>query len=121
MNNDKIETCGKRIEKALLIKNMKQSELCKLANIPKSSLSLYLKGVYEPKQDRIYAMANALNVRGLWLMGYDVPMTNEESTSALQIELTDCEKIMLELFRQIPDSQQQMLIRVVRGALGTKE
>ena len=59
---DKIESCGKRIKKALNIRNMKQSQLSKLANISKSSLSLYLKGAYEPKQDKIYAMANALGV-----------------------------------------------------------
>lgn len=121
MNREKTESCGKRIEKALTMRNMKQSELCKLADVPKSSLSLYLKGAYEPKQDKIFRMANVLNVSESWLMGYDVPMDNEELTSTAQIELTDCEKVMLKLFRQIPESQQQMLIRVVRGALGTKE
>lgn len=68
------ETCGKRIEKALIIRGIKQADLCKLAGIPKSSLSLYLKGAYEPKQDKIYKMADALNVSEKWLMGYDVPM-----------------------------------------------
>ena len=72
--NEKTETCGKRIEKALMIKGMKQADLCKLTGIPKSSLSLYLKGAYEPKQDKLYKMADALNVSDLWLMGYDVPM-----------------------------------------------
>ena len=119
MNKEKTESCGKRIEKALTIRNMKQAELCKLADVPKSSLCLYLKGAYEPKQDRIFKMANVLNVSEGWLSGYDVPMNNEES--AAPIDLTACEKIMLDLFRQIPENQQQMLIRVVRGALGTKE
>ena len=121
MNREKTESCGKRIEKALIIRKMKQSELCKLANVPKSSLCLYLKGAYEPKQDRIFKMANVLNVSESWLMGYDVPMNNEELGYTLPIDLTACEKIMLDLFRQIPESQQQMLIRVIRGALGTKE
>ena len=121
MNREKTESCGKRIEKALSIRNMKQSELCKLADVPKSSLSLYLKGAYEPKQDRVFKMANVLNVSESWLMGYDVPMNNEESTSPAPTDLTASEKVMLELFRQIPDSQQQMLIRVVRGALGKQE
>ena len=122
MNKEKTEACGKRIEKALTIRNMKQSELCKLADVPKSSLSLYLKGAYEPKQDRIFKMAHVLNVSESWLMGYDVPMDNRETTTTTSpIDLSACEKIMLDLFRQIPDDQQQMLIRVVRGALGTKE
>ena len=74
MSKEKTETCGKRIEKALMIKGMKQADLCKLTDIPKSSLSLYLKGAYEPKQDKLYKMAEALNVSEMWLMGYNVPM-----------------------------------------------
>ncbi len=74
MNKEKSESCAKRIEQALMIRQMKQADLCKLAGIPKSSLSLYLKGAYDPKQDKLYKMANALNVNEMWLMGYDVPM-----------------------------------------------
>ena len=121
MNDNKIESCGKRIEQALLIRKMKQSELCKRADIPKSSLSLYLRGAYEPKQDRLFKMAHTLRVSEVWLMGYDVPMEKDTSSLTTTLELTDKEKDMLELFRQIPESQQQMLIRVVRGALGTRE
>ena len=120
MYNDKIETCGKRIEKALRIRKMKRADLCKLANVPKSSLSLYLKGAYEPKQDKIYKMAMVLNVSENWLMGYDVPMERNETTSPNPIGLTDSEKIMLDLFRQIPESQQRVLIQMVRGGLDTQ-
>lgn len=119
MNDSKIESCGKRIEQALIIRNMKQSELCKRASIPKSSLSLYLKGAYEPKQDRIYKIANVLHVSEVWLMGYDVPMESDKSSSTTVIELTDNEKAILELFRQIPESQQKVLIQMIRGGLDT--
>lgn len=119
MLQEKIETCGHRIEKALFIRKMKQSELCKYAGIPKSSLSLYLSGAYEPKQDRLYKMATILNVSEIWLMGYDVPMERKEYIST--IELTDTEKTMLELFRQIPENQQKVLIQMVRGGLDTIE
>ena len=121
MNNEKTEPCGKRIEKALSIRNMKQSELCKRANVPKSSLCLYLKGAYEPKQDRIIKMANVLNVSETWLMGYDVPMEREEIPATMSLELTNSEKVMLELFRRIPDSQQEVLIRMIRGGLETNK
>lgn len=113
----KIESCGKRIEKALAIRNMKQAELCKLANVPKSSLSLYIKEAYEPKQDRVYAMAKVLNVSDMWLMGYDVPMETE--SPSIPRELTESEKTMLDLFRSIPESQQKVLIQMMR--LQTKE
>lgn len=115
---DKIESCGRRIEKALNIRNIKQSQLSKLANIPKSSLSLYIKGAYEPKQDKIYAMARVLDVSDMWLMGYDVPM---ERTSILTTNLTENEKAMLDLFRLIPEKQQQVLMQMLRDGLKNRE
>ncbi len=121
MEKAKIETCGKRIEKALIIRHIKQSELCKLANVPKSSLSLYLRGAYEPKQDRIYSMAQALNVSEFWLMGYDVPMERNEPSLSDSLGLTKNEKTMLDLFRLVPESQQNVLIQMIRGGLNMKE
>ena len=120
MYKEKIEQCGKRLEKALSIRDMKQSELCKLANVPKSSLSLYLSGAYEPKQDRIYRIAKALNVSEYWLMGYDVPMESNTAPTP-PVELTEREKEMLELFRLIPEKQQQILMQLIRDGLKTKE
>ena len=120
MYKEKIEQCGKRLVKALSIRNMKQSELCKLAGIPKSSLSLYLSGAYEPKQDRIYRMAKALNVSEYWLMGYDVPM-KRTATPTPPMKLTESERTMLELFRQIPEPQQKILMQLIRDGLKTKE
>lgn len=115
-----IEPCGKRLEKALLIRKMKQSGLCKLANVPKSSLSLYLNGAYKPKQDRIYKMAEVLNVSEVWLMGYDVPMERNELPQQISAELTESEKTMLELFRLIPEKQQVILMQMLRDGLKTR-
>lgn len=122
MYTERIETCGQRIAKALDIKGMKQVELCKLANVPKSSLSLYLSGAYEPKQDRIYDMAKALNVSEAWLMGYDVPMERtKEKNSPAEPKLTEGEQILLDLFRRVPENQQQLVLQMIRAALGNQE
>lgn len=121
MYTDKIETCSQRIEKAMILRKMKQAELCKQANIPKSSLSLYLRGAYEPKQDRVYKMAMVLNVSETWLMGYDVPMERNELSSIAPIELIDNEKTMLDLFRRIPETQQRILIQILRDGLTARK
>lgn len=115
MCKEKTERCGKRIEMALSIRQMKQSDLCKLSGVPKSSLSLYLRDAYEPKQDKIYKMAIALNVSEMWLMGYDVPMERETQTAST--EITSAERIMLELFRRVPEAQQKILIQLIRDGL----
>ncbi len=117
---NKIESCGKRIEKALSIRNMKQAELSKLANVPKSSLSLYIKGAYEPKQDKIYAMAKVLDVSDTWLMGYDSNMERSGTLEVISMELKESERTMLELFRQIPEKQQKILTQIIQDGLKTR-
>ena len=119
MFGKRTETCGKRIEIALSIRNMKQCDLCKLANVPKSSLSLYLRGAYEPKQDRIYSMAQVLSVSEAWLMGYDVPMEKEQRTPVTEQTITKSEQLLLDLFRQVPENKQEMVIQMIRVALNT--
>ena len=120
MYKERVASCGQRISKALTIRGMRQAELCKIANVPKSSLSLYLSGAYEPKQDRIFDMAKALNVSEAWLMGYDVPMERERS-SPEEPKLSEGEKMLIELFRRVPEEQQQLVLQMIRAALGTKE
>ena len=123
MYKKRVETCGQRLAKALGIKDMRQADLCKLAKVPKSSLSLYLSGAYEPKQDRIYEMAKALNVSEAWLLGYDVPMERQDvmNPSPSETELTEGEQILLDLFRRVPEDKQQMLLNLIRVALGSQE
>lgn len=114
------ESCAVRIKKALSIRNMSQAELCQKTKIPKSALSEYLKGLYEPKQDRLLIMSEALDVDPVWLMGFDVPMEKEhKKISPHEPTLTEGEKVMLELFRQIPADQQPVVLAMIRAALCT--
>lgn len=113
MYKEKVEACGQRIAKALKIRNMKQTDLCKYAKVPKSSLSLYLSGAYEPKQNRIYDMAKALGVNEAWLMGYDVPMEREERKTLIEPKLTEGEKKWMELYHRLSGETRELLIHTM--------
>ena len=117
MYEERKETCAKRIAQALSIRGLKQTDLCKLTNIPKGSLSLYISGAYEPKQDRIYLIAQALDVSEAWLMGYDVPMARQKNNTLDKVQLTEGEELLLDLFRQVPEESQQMVIEMIKIAL----
>ena len=123
MEYDRVATCAQRIKRALNIKGMKQSDLCRLTKIPKSALSQYISGAFEPKQDRIYLMAQVLNVSEAWLMGLDVPMErkNHSSDKVAEPNLTEGEKLLLELFRRVPEDQQKLVLQMIRVALGSQE
>ena len=119
MSSSISEPWSVRIKKALSIRGMKQSELCEKTRIPKSALSEYVSGAYEPKQDRLFLMAQALDVDPVWLMGFDVPMEKEKIISPSEMQLTEGEKTMLELFRLVPEDKQQLVLQMIRVALNT--
>ena len=108
------EPCYIRIKKALAVRNMKQSELCEKTKIPKSALSEYVSGAYEPKQDRLFLIAQALDVDPVWLMGFDVPMEKGKEISPSELSLTEGEQMLLNLFRQIPEDQQRVFLEMGR-------
>ena len=126
MDLEIIEPCAVRLRKALSIRNMTQSELCAKVNISKSTLSEYLNGRYEPKQDRVFIISQALSVDPVWLMGYDVPMEKpegqqEQKSSPAELQLSEGEKMLLDLFNRVPEDQQQLVLQMIRAALGTQE
>ena len=114
--------CGQRISQALDIRNIKQAELCEKTKIPKSALSQYISGAFEPKQDRLLLIAQALNVDPVWLMGFDVPMEREDrKLSPDENKITEGEQVLLDLFRRVPEGQQKLVLQMIRAALGTQE
>lgn len=121
MYSERKESCGKRIAQALSDKGMSQSELCKRAQVPKSSLSLYISGAYEPRQDRIYAMATVLEVDPAWLMGYDVPKNKDKNKKTTDNDgLSEAERELLELFNLVPEDKQKMVLQMIRVALNNQ-
>ena len=138
MEDGRQATCGDRIKRALRIKGMKQSELCQITKIPKSAISQYISGAFEPKQDRIYLISKALNVSEAWLMGFDVPMEREKNPPE-EPKLSEGEKMwlglyhrlsdetkkvfvsMMDSFDEIPADKQRFLLDVIRIAFGNQK
>lgn len=79
-------TFSERLNLILKEKNIRQVDLCKETGIGKSAMSQYLHGSFEPKQQKLYALATALNVSEAWLMGYDVPKERQSISFADNLE-----------------------------------
>ena len=114
MHTVKTDTFKNRMAMALSLRQMKQSELSRLTSIDSGTINNYLSGKYEPKQNRLEIIANALDVSPVWLMGFDVPMERETSTPE-KLELDEGEKMLLDLFRRVPVESRSMVL----GALWT--
>ena len=64
-----------RIREAMQAADKKQIELATETGLSHSTISRYLSGKVEPRQDAIIKLARALNVSEWWLWGYDVPQS----------------------------------------------
>lgn len=138
MYSERAASCGERIKIGLKIRGLKQTDLCYITKIPKSAISQYISGAFEPKQDRIYLISKALNVSEAWLMGYDVPM-ERETISPEEPKLSEGEEMWLELyhrlsdetkkvftnmmdsFDKIPADKQRFVLEMIRVALGNQK
>ena len=67
-----MNTFQSRLKEALANSGLSQAELARRANIGRNSISDYLKGKYEAKQDKLHSLARVLNVDEGWLMGYEI-------------------------------------------------
>jgi transcriptional regulator with XRE-family HTH domain len=67
-----------RLNEALSIRNIKPVELAEKLGVTEGTISQYRKGTTKAKSDRLYEIAQVLDVDPVWLMGVDVPMTKKD-------------------------------------------
>ena len=110
-----MSTRSERIKSLIEQSGMSYQELEKLTGIKKSSLQRYASGVTTKiPLDVIEKLANAFNVSQEYLMGWD-----EKKNSPSEPQLTEGEKVLIDLFRQVPEEHQQMVLQMIRAALST--
>lgn len=82
-----------RLREAMADRGFRSVDLIERTGIPKVTVSYYLTGKTEPKADRVYKIAAALDVNEAWLMGYDVPKVR----TAEQKKNDDLVKVIAQL------------------------
>lgn len=71
----RVASTPERLREAMQAADKKQIELATETGLSHSTISRYLSGKVEPRQDAIIKLARALNVSEWWLWGYDVPQS----------------------------------------------
>lgn len=105
------QTCAERMRIALDRANMSQTDLSKKTKIPKSAISQYIKGSFEPKQDRVYLISKALHVSEAWLMGFDVPIEKIEADNKTTDEELEKDIVILNrnARKMTPDNRKKLI------------
>lgn len=76
----------------------------------------WARGKTYPRMDKVEMLANYFGIQKS-----DLIENKSQKNSPPVIELTEGEKAIIELFRKVPESNQQMVLDMIRIALKTKE
>lgn len=77
----KYNETARRLSSALNKRNMRAQDLANATGLNKASISQYVNGSHAPSNISAGKMAKVLNVSPLWLMGFDVPESEEKTDS----------------------------------------
>lgn len=121
---------GLRIRRLRLLKAMTQDDLAKkVGYTSRSSINKIEKGMVDLPRSKIVELAEALDTTASYLMGWEEEPKKTTSildnfdiqlfaSSAPQI--TESEQALLDLFRQVPEDQQALVLSMIRAALNIK-
>lgn len=96
-----------------------QEELAiKMGYKSKSTINKIELGINDIPQSKIVKFAEVLGTTPAHLMGWN---DEEEISSPEETILSEGEKIMLDLFRRVPEDKQELVLQMIRVALGSQE
>lgn len=98
--------------------NVSARELAEATGVNKATIHHYEKAEFKSiKTPTLIAIADYLNVNPDYLIGATDNKHTVKEAEALMADITDDEKMLLELFRRVPVESQQMVLDMVRIAL----
>jgi len=110
-------TIGQRIKVAREHKEMTLDEVATRCNTTKQTIFKYENEIVTNiPYDKIVLLSKALEVSPSYLFGWD-----EKDNSPSETTLTEGEKMLLDLFNRVPEDQQQLVLQMIRAALGSRE
>ena len=123
---------AERLRACRLAAKLSLRDLANICKVSKSAISFYEAGQLSPKIEYVRAIAAALNVSVEYLTG-----ESDIKTPAPE-ELSESERAWIELYRKLspdvqetfvtmvkkfdslPEGERQMLLALIRGALGSQ-
>ena len=108
---------GLRIKLAREQRNMTLEDVAKLCETTKQTIYKYENEIVTNiPYDKIVLLSKALDVSPSYLFGWE-----EKKSSPSELQLTEGEKVLLDLFNRVPKDKQQLVLQMIRAALGSQE
>ena len=111
-----MSTIGNNISRFRRELGMTQEDLAKLMGYKsKSTINKIELGINDIPQSKIVQFAQVLGTTPAELMGWE---EDDKRDSPTEADLSEGEKMLLELFRRVPKEQQTLVLQMIRVALG---
>ncbi len=112
----KNELTAKRLQFALSNASMQQQELAERSGVSKASISQYINGSHTPSKISSAKIGNILNVEPMWLMGFDVEMRKDISSSSA---VEDIE--LLKKFSLLTSHDKSLVLTMIDAMLSSND
>jgi transcriptional regulator with XRE-family HTH domain len=94
-----------------------QKEMAEIVGVAPSTFNEWMKAKKYPRIDKIQMLADYFGIQ----MSDLIEKVSEEGYSPSEPQLTEGEKVLLDLFNRVPEDKQQMVLQMIRAALGNQE
>lgn len=121
----KKENTSIRLKKIMNDRNLKQVDILGMTKpyclkydvkMNKSDISQYVSGKVEPNQEKLFILAKALDVNEAWLMGFDVPIKKELSSTEAESDIE-----LIEKFSLLSDRDKALVMNMINSMLPTEK
>ena len=94
-----------------------QKEVAEVVGVAPSTFNEWMKAKKYPRIDKIEILANYFGI----LKSDLIEKVSEDGYSPSEPQLTEGEKMLLDLFNRVPEDKQQLVLQMIRAALGSQE
>ena len=118
-SNTTLGGMAQRIKELRQQRGLTLEQVATIVGVGKSTVRKWETGmIANMKRDKIASLAMALGTTPAYLMGWKE--TAEEKEIPGEIVLTEEEKMLLNLFRRVPEQNQAMVLEMIRAAVNTQ-
>lgn len=103
------------LKKQMKINGKSRNDISEALGISYFTVSDWVNGKKYPRMDKVEMLADYFKI----LKSDLIEENNNPSPS--EPTLSEGEEILLDLFRRVPEDKQQLVLQMIRAALGTQE
>ena len=106
------ETFAKNLSFYIDKHGKEQKEIAEVIGVAPSTFNAWVKGKKYPRMDKVELLANYFNI-----LKSDLIEEHDGAYTSRTISITGGEEKLLELFRRVPEDQQELVLQMISVAL----